>query len=242
MRHGIMAAAAIGLALPQAAVAERHQTSAGEVEVTREVDGLDTPWAVGFLPDGEILITERDGRLLLVRDGAKREVAGVPEVRARGQGGLLDVVPARDFAESGEIFLTYAEPREGGAATALAVARLDQGAAELGDLRVIFRQADPTGARPALRQPGGGGGRRHALPDARRARRAGPVAGALQPQGQGGAHRPRRVGARGQSLRRGRRGRGRRFGATATATRRGRRSARTGSSGRWSMGRGGATR
>ena len=123
MRHGIMAAAAIALALPQAAVAERHQTSAGEVEVTRKVDGLDTPWAVGFLPDGEILITERDGRLLLVRDGAKREVAGVPEVRARGQGGLLDVVPARDFAESGEIFLTYAEPREGGAATALALAR-----------------------------------------------------------------------------------------------------------------------
>ena len=60
-----------------------------------------------------------------MRDGAKREVAGVPEVRARGQGGLLDVVPARDFAESGEISLTYAEPREGGAATALAVARLD---------------------------------------------------------------------------------------------------------------------
>ena len=104
---------------------------------------LDTPWSIAFLPGGGWLVTERDGRLLLIENGEERSVEGVPEVRVGGQGGLFDVVVPRDFAQSGEIFLTYAEPRSGGAGTALAVARLDQGAARLSDLRVIFQQEPP---------------------------------------------------------------------------------------------------
>jgi len=138
------------LALMGSAVAgETHRTSAGPVEVERIVGGLDTPWALDFLPGGGLLITELGGRLLMTRDGSVRTVAGVPRVAARGQGGLLDVAVARDFPETGAIFLTYAEPRRGGAVTALATARFDMDAATLEDLRVIFRQN------------GEGGGGRH---------------------------------------------------------------------------------
>lgn len=126
-----------------AASAETHRTSAGAVEIERMVGGLDTPWSLAFVPGGGLLITERDGRLLLIADGASREVEGVPDVLAQGQGGLLDVAVARDFAETGTIFLTYSEPASGGAVTALAAARLDQLSARLRDLRVIFRQDGP---------------------------------------------------------------------------------------------------
>jgi aldose sugar dehydrogenase len=138
----------IALMLPLAVAAQtgRHDTSAGPVEVTRIVSGLDVPWSIGFLPDGARLVTERGGRLLHVADGQARPVAGVPSVWANRQGGLFDVVPARDFATTREIFLSFAEPRDGGAGTALAVARLSADAGRLEDLRVIFRMAETSGA------------------------------------------------------------------------------------------------
>lgn len=141
----------VSLLLISAAVeaAERHQTSAGPVMVEPVVEDLDTPWAVAFLPDGAFLITERDGRLLRIgRDGRRNAVAGVPEVWAYGQGGLLDVVVPRDFANSREIFLTYAEPAGDGARTAMAAARLSDDGARLEDLRVLFHQLDaPSGGQ-----------------------------------------------------------------------------------------------
>ncbi len=117
-----------------------QNTSAGAVNISTMVSGLDEPWAVGFLPGGGILITELQGKLLLGRNGQLVSISGVPKVRARGQGGLLDVVVARDFATSSEIFLSFAEPRQTGGATALAVAKLDVEAARLSDVRVLFRQ------------------------------------------------------------------------------------------------------
>lgn len=77
---------------------------ADEPTITPVVTGLDTPWALDFLPDASILVTERDGRLLRVADGRAKRVSGVPEVVARGQGGLLDVMVPRDFARSREVF------------------------------------------------------------------------------------------------------------------------------------------
>lgn len=125
--------------------AERHETSVGPVVVEPILKGLSEPWAVGFLPDGGFLVTERDGRLLHATvGGSVQEITGVPKVWARGQGGLLDVVVARDFITSQEIFLSYSEPRNGGAATALAVARLNPDRARLEDLRVIFRMKEAT--------------------------------------------------------------------------------------------------
>ena len=100
-----------GLAAP-AAAQQVFDTSAGSVRVEAVGPELDTPWAMAFLPDfdasGEILVPERGGALKLVEGAAAREVSGVPEVAARGQGGLLDVVPAPDHAQDGLIFLSYA--------------------------------------------------------------------------------------------------------------------------------------
>ena len=134
--------------LASPAMAERLQTSAGPVEVKPMVSGLDTPWAVAFLPDGGLLITERDGVLWRTdATGQRQAVQGLPEVRARGQGGLLDVVLDPGFAENNTIYLSYSEPvgiRSAG--TAVARARLDD--LFLRDLQVIFRQApDQTGGR-----------------------------------------------------------------------------------------------
>jgi len=139
----LVAAALIGTGV---AAQDRIATQEASVTVTRMVSGLDQPWAIGFLPDGSWLITERDGRLLHFAGGETRKVSGVPRVRARGQGGLLDVVVARDFATTGEIFLTYSEPARGGARTALARARFDADAAALRDLEVIFAMSTASGA------------------------------------------------------------------------------------------------
>lgn len=128
--------------------AQTKSTSAGSVQLDKMVDGLDTPWAIGLLPDGSFLVTERNGTLLLVSDGEAREVSGAPRVAARGQGGLLDVTVARDFAQTREIFLTYSKPQRGGAGTALAVAKLSDNGRRLQNLCEIFES-----------EPGFSGGR-----------------------------------------------------------------------------------
>lgn len=112
----------------------------GSVRIEAVIEGLYAPWAVGFLPDGGLLITERDGVLIHFKEGVRREVSGLPRVYAKGQGGLLDVVVARNFAQTREIFLTYAEPRKSGSGTALARARLSKDASRLVDLQVLYRQ------------------------------------------------------------------------------------------------------
>src|SRR5262245_12017990 len=88
--------------------------------------GLENPWSIAFLPDERKLITERPGRLRILDAKGKlsEPVAGVPAVAAVGQGGLLDVVLAPDFATSRRIYLSYAEPRGVVNGTAVAHARL----------------------------------------------------------------------------------------------------------------------
>lgn len=101
---------------------------------------FDQPWGLAFLPGGEMLVTERPGRLRRVgRDGTVSEpLAGVPEVFARGQGGLLDVVLDPRFAETRLVYLSYAEPGAGGAGTAVARGRLGERGLE--GVAVIYRQ------------------------------------------------------------------------------------------------------
>jgi len=101
-------------------------SSAGPLRVETFPRGLDHPWAIAFLPDGRLLVTERPGRMRIVSKDGKvlPPLAGVPRVFASGQGGLLDVALDRGFAQNQTLYLCYAEPTGGGARTAVARARL----------------------------------------------------------------------------------------------------------------------
>lgn len=121
--------------------ASAMESSVGKLAVETVVDGLEQPWAFALMPDGGILITERDGILLHIADNQRVKVSGVPKVWAEGQGGLLDVTLPRDFATSREVFLTYAKPQQQGAGTALAVARLSKDGKRLTGLQDLFVSA-----------------------------------------------------------------------------------------------------
>jgi glucose/arabinose dehydrogenase len=121
-------------------------SSAGRVTVETVARGLVHPWSLAFLPDGSMLVTERPGRMRLVsRDGKlSPPLVGVPNVYAAGQGGLLDLILDRGFAQNRTLYFSYAEPFDGGGRTAVARARLDTGEApRLTDVKVIYRQHGP---------------------------------------------------------------------------------------------------
>ncbi|MEE4361385.1 MAG: PQQ-dependent sugar dehydrogenase [Pseudomonadales bacterium] len=110
-----------------------------------EIARFDEPWALAFLPDGRLLVTEKKGNLFVVTpDGEKsRPVSGVPDVDYGGQGGLGDVALHPDFAENGLIYLSYAEAGEGdtrGAAVARGRLTLTERGGALTDVDVIWRQ------------------------------------------------------------------------------------------------------
>ncbi|MEM9900993.1 MAG: PQQ-dependent sugar dehydrogenase [Pseudomonadota bacterium] len=140
----LTSAAALGGSLLAAApaLAETRATEAGAVEITQILTGLDVPWALGFLPGGGMLITERDGVLLhIAPDGTRQSVSGVPEVAADGQGGLLDVLVPRDFAQSRQIYLTFSKPQGRGAGTALARGVLSADGAALQGTETLWESA-----------------------------------------------------------------------------------------------------
>ncbi|WP_336742192.1 PQQ-dependent sugar dehydrogenase [Aureimonas altamirensis] len=116
---------------------------------TQAVADFNTPWAIAFLPDGRMLVTEKPGRIFLVtQDGVKFELDNVPDVLASGQNGMLDIAAAPDFETSSAIYYTYVEPDAGGRlALARATLRMSGDAVSLADATVIWRQT-----------PGGGGG------------------------------------------------------------------------------------
>lgn len=110
-------------------------------EVVVLAKGLVHPWAVEPLPDGDILVTERPGRLRIVsaRGVLGPPIAGVPKVDARGQGGLLDAALSPRFESDRTVYLSYAEPREGGNGTSVARAVLSADRRSIEQVRVIFR-------------------------------------------------------------------------------------------------------
>ena len=114
--------------------------------VTPVATGLDHPWGLAFLPDGRMLVTERPGRLRIVDRAGQLgpPVTGVPEVDARGQGGLLDVALDPDFPTNGLVYLSYAEAGTGADAgkNGTAVARGKLAGNQLTGVTVIFRQRD----------------------------------------------------------------------------------------------------
>ncbi|MDP3857785.1 MAG: PQQ-dependent sugar dehydrogenase, partial [Stagnimonas sp.] len=132
-------------ATPAAAAAQperRFPSQHGTLTVTELTRGLEHPWSLAFLPDGDMLVSERPGRLRLIgadgRPGAP--LAGLPAVAAEGQGGLLDLALAPDYARSGRIYFSYSEPRGDKNGTAVAYARLDREQGRLRGFTRIFQQ------------------------------------------------------------------------------------------------------
>lgn len=124
-------------------VIERLETQHHDLRLERIATGLEHPWAVAQLPDGSFLVSERPGRLAHVdADGTIKQLAGVPTVSARGQGGLLDVVLHPEYGSAGGeqdwIYFTWSQAGGGGTATALSRARLGEGALE--ELETLFVQ------------------------------------------------------------------------------------------------------
>ncbi len=109
-----------------------------QVRVVVVTKGLSYPWGMAFLPGGDILVTERPGRLRVIRDGVldPEPIAGVPEVLVRGRSGLLDITLHPRFVDNNLVYLTYSKAAEDGPAIALARGRFDGSA--LRDVRDIF--------------------------------------------------------------------------------------------------------
>ena len=111
------------------------------------VSDVSVPWGMDWLPNGDMLLTERSGTLHIFSDGQLSEpVAGVPEVWANGQGGLLDVALHPDYEENGWIYITYSSPQgnERGANTALMRARLNEDHSSLTDQEVLYKAVPNT--------------------------------------------------------------------------------------------------
>ena len=103
--------ASIVLAIPAAAQTSIQRSAYHDYRVVTVADSLENPWSMAFLPNGDMLVTERPGRLRIVRNGKllPERVAGVPTVRRGGQGGLLDVVLHPSFATNRLVYLSYAK-------------------------------------------------------------------------------------------------------------------------------------
>ncbi|WP_113910759.1 PQQ-dependent sugar dehydrogenase [Roseovarius dicentrarchi] len=136
----LLVLAAVLLAAP--ARAQTLDGPDGPLRITQMASGLNGPWAFGFLPDGGVLITEKRGALWRLRDGEKTRVGGVGPVADAGQGGLLDILIPRDFAQTRQLYFTQATRQGRGAGTALATAQLERGADTLTDWRVIYQMTE----------------------------------------------------------------------------------------------------
>jgi len=150
MSMALCAGALIAAALWWAQAARAGEVFRSEQHSFRVVpvaSGLAHPWGMTFLPGGEILVSEREGRLRVVRDGAldPKPISGLPRIAVAGQGGLLDVALDPDYADNRLIYFSYAGGRPGNAGTEVARGRLDLGHMALEDVETIFRVEPKTG-------------------------------------------------------------------------------------------------
>ncbi|MBZ9613587.1 PQQ-dependent sugar dehydrogenase [Rheinheimera maricola] len=140
LAKNLVVAAAVAATLSLPAIADTVKTEKATLQMDTLVSGLKHPWGMTFLPDGRMLVTERNGGLLLISaDGkSKTPLSGLPDIDARGQGGLLDVVLAPDFAISAQLYVSFSEPGDGGNSTAVASAVLKND--QLTDVQLVFSQ------------------------------------------------------------------------------------------------------
>lgn len=135
---------ALLLVLGASSIAEAatFETEKGRISVETVADGLPHPWAIDFLPDGRMIVTERGGKMRLITQagGVGEPLKGLPDVDAGGQGGLLDVAVHPDFAENRLIYWSFSEAGKDGNSTAVARGRLSEDATALNEVTVIFSQ------------------------------------------------------------------------------------------------------
>jgi glucose/arabinose dehydrogenase len=125
-----------------AAAQDTFTTEQARISVSTIAAGLDHPWGIVVLPDGAMLVTERPGSLRHVTSGGQvgEPISGVPEVDARGQGGLLDVTLHPKFTENRAVYLSFSEKGKGGNSTAVVRGRLSDDSRRLENVQVIFSQ------------------------------------------------------------------------------------------------------
>jgi glucose/arabinose dehydrogenase len=131
VRYGIgrltVLALAVAACAPDSATTQGQTSGGHDYRVVTVAEGLEHPWGMAFLPDGAILVTERPGRLRMIRNGVllPEAIEGVPAVHARGQGGLLDVALHPGFETNRLVYLSFSKPGAGGATTAVIRGRLE---------------------------------------------------------------------------------------------------------------------
>ena len=127
----LFTAVLLAVAAPACSQSDIMRTAFHDYRVVTVADGLVVPWSIAFLPDGDMLVTERPGRLRIIRGGVllPDPVPGIPEVVARGQGGLLEVLPHPDFASNRLIYISYSKAtgNSPGGTTAAALAVMERG-------------------------------------------------------------------------------------------------------------------
>lgn len=109
------------------------------------VSGLQNPWGLDFLPDGSILVTEKAGKLFLCKDGNKKDITGLPEIKVQGQGGLMDVELHPNFTQNKFIYLSYASPEGEGRGANTAIMRAKLEGTNLTNQRVLYKASPNTG-------------------------------------------------------------------------------------------------
>ncbi|SCY92959.1 PQQ-dependent sugar dehydrogenase [Microvirga guangxiensis] len=126
------------------------ETSDGLIPV-RVAGPFEFPWSIGFLPDGLFLVTEKPGRLRLVRPGSRpREIMGLPAIRTGDQGGLLDVAVDPDFTRTGTVYLSYTHGTQDASTVRILKARLELKTRRLLDQAVLFESDPPASANEQL--------------------------------------------------------------------------------------------
>lgn len=118
-----------------------HETEQADFRVETVAEGLEFPWSMAFLPDGNMLVSEREGRLRLIENGTMRAdaISGLPNILVERQGGLLGLAVHPDFASNRLVYFAYAEGRANANHTALARGRLSDDASTLESVETLFR-------------------------------------------------------------------------------------------------------
>jgi len=145
MKNRALSLAVVLVLAASTAAAQTYRSEEHSFTVTRVVSGLSHPWALAFLPDGRMLITEREGRLRIAKDGRldPQPLAGLPQVTPHGQGGLMDVVLHPNYAQNQLIYWSYSARGSDGVGTEVARGKLVGNKVE--GAEVIFRQSPKGG-------------------------------------------------------------------------------------------------